>query len=48
MRPNTTYLCRVEHVDVNAPPWFTTRNRAWNGGVRHAPQKVKLMYVSSC
>jgi hypothetical protein len=44
MKPNTTYLCRVEHVDSNEKTWETMRE----GGFRLLPQKVKLLSVSAC
>jgi hypothetical protein len=44
MKPNTTYLCRVEHVDSNEKTWETMRE----GGFRPLPQKVKLLSVSAC
>ena len=28
--------------------WALQRNKAWNGGVRLAPQKVKILSVSAC
>ena len=46
MKPNVTYLCRIEHVDSNVKPWDTMR-KAFSG-VRLLPQKVKLLSVSSC
>ena len=40
IKPNATFLCRLEHVDANDKPWATQRHAAWNGGTRLSPQKV--------
>ena len=49
IKPNTTYLCRIDHVDVNDKPWAKIRKEALlTGGKRGSPQKVKILSVSSC
>ena len=54
IKPNTTYLCRMDHVDMNnqpppAPQPRSKKNKeAATVAKRASPQKVKILSVSSC
>jgi hypothetical protein len=51
IKPNTTYLCRMDHVDMNSQPPPAPQPRSKRNkevAKRASPQKVKILSVSSC